>query len=42
MILTHRGFLHNTTVPTLIRQFAEEHVPRTGWVTLEDLVHRRR
>ena len=37
IILTHKGFLQNTTVSTLIGQFAEEHVPGTGWVTLENL-----
>jgi regulator of nonsense transcripts 1 len=41
MILTNRGFLQETTEATLVGQFAKEHVPRTGWVTLEDLDRRR-
>ena len=41
MILTRRGFLEGTTIKTLIGQFAEEHVPETGWVTLEELFQRQ-
>ena len=38
MILTHRLFLQNKgAAKTLVGKFAKEHVPRTGWVTLEDL-----
>ncbi|KAF9787500.1 AAA domain-containing protein [Thelephora terrestris] len=41
MILTHRKFLQKKAVAeTLVGQFAKEHVPRTGWVTLEALVRR--
>ena len=41
MILTRRGFLEGTTIKTLIGQFAEEHVPKTQWVTLEELFQRQ-
>ncbi|KAF9787499.1 P-loop containing nucleoside triphosphate hydrolase protein [Thelephora terrestris] len=42
VILTHRLFLQKKGVAkTLVGQFAKEHVPKTGWVTLEDLVLRR-
>jgi len=38
MICTHRGFLQNKSVgKTLVGKFAKEHVPKTGWVTLEAL-----
>ena len=38
VICTHRGFLLNRSVAdTLVGQLAKEHVPRTGWVTLEAL-----
>jgi superfamily I DNA and/or RNA helicase len=38
MICTNRGFLQNKGVArTLIGKLAKEHVPRTGWVTLEAL-----
>jgi len=38
MILTNRWFVQKKAVAnTLIGQFAKEHVPRTGWVTLEDV-----
>ena len=38
MICTNRGFLQNKRVAkTLVGQLAKEHVPRTGWVTLEAL-----
>ena len=38
MICTHRGFLLNRSVAdTLVGQLAKEHVPVTGWVTLEAL-----
>ena len=42
MILTHRGFLQKkSVVKTLVGQFAKEHVPKTGWVTLRDLAHNK-
>ena len=42
MICTHRGFLQNRSVAgTLVGQLAKEHVPRTGWVTLQDLATQR-
>ena len=42
MILTHREFLQYWDVAkTLVGLFAKEHVPKTGWVTLEDLAFRR-
>lgn len=38
MILTQRGFLQNKAVAkTLVGHLAKEHVPRTGWVTMEAL-----
>ena len=38
VILTHRLFLQNRdAAETLVGQFGREHVPRTGWVTLENL-----
>ena len=38
MICTNRGFLQNKRVAkTLVGQLAKEHVPKTGWVTLEAL-----
>jgi len=42
MICTHRMFLQKKAVAmTLVGKLAKEHVPKTGWVTLEDLVTRR-
>ena len=42
MILTHREFLRYWDVAkTLVGQFAKEHVPKTEWVTLEDLASQR-
>ena len=42
MILTHREFLQYWDVAkTLVGQFAKEHVPKTGWVTLDDLTFYR-
>ncbi|KAF9647979.1 hypothetical protein BDM02DRAFT_3097219, partial [Thelephora ganbajun] len=42
MICTHRGFLQNKSVGrTLVGQLASEHVPKTGWVTLECLATQR-
>jgi regulator of nonsense transcripts 1 len=42
VILTHRGFLQRKSVAkTLVGQFAKEHVPKTGWVTLRDLALNR-
>ena len=42
VILAHRGFLQKKAVArTLVGQLAKEHVPKTSWVTLEDLVHCR-
>jgi len=38
MICTHREFLQNKAVArTLFGKLAKEHVPKTGWVTLEAL-----
>ena len=38
MICTHRLFLQKQMVArTLVGKLAKEHVPRTGWVTLEAL-----
>ena len=38
MICTHRLFLQKKPVArTLVGKLAKEHVPRTGWVTLEAL-----
>lgn len=42
MICTNRGFLQNKRVAkTLVGKLAKEHVPKTGWVTLEDLAAHR-
>lgn len=42
MICTNRGFLqHRNVAKTLVGQLAKEHVPRTGWVTLEALALQR-
>ena len=42
MILTRREFLqHWDVAKTLVGQFAKEHVPKTEWVTLEDLAFHR-
>ena len=42
VICTNRGFLQNKSVAgTLVGQLAKEHVPRTGWVTLQDLAAQR-
>jgi len=42
MICTNRGFLQNKRVAkTLVGELAKEHVPRTGWVTLEALATQR-
>ena len=38
VICTNRGFLQRpSVVRTLVGQLANEHVPRTGWVTLQAL-----
>ena len=38
MICTNRGFLQRPSVAgTLVWKLAEEHIPRTGWVTLQAL-----
>jgi superfamily I DNA and/or RNA helicase len=42
MICTHRLFLqHKSVAMTLVGKFAKEHVPATGWVTLEALAAQR-
>ena len=42
MICTNRGFLqHKSVAETLVGQFAKEHVPKTGWVTLRALATQR-
>jgi len=42
MICTNREFLQNAhAAETLIGQLAKEHVPKTGWVTLEALAAQR-
>jgi len=42
VICTNRGFLLRKTVAkTLVGQLAKEHVPKTGWVTLEALAAQR-
>lgn len=42
VILTQREFLQYYDVAkTLVGQFAKEHVPKTEWVTLEDLIFDR-
>jgi len=41
MICTKRGFLQDEGVAwTLVGKLAKEHVPKTGWVTLEALATR--
>ena len=42
VICTNRGFLQNKSVAgTLVGQLAKEHIPRTGWATLQDLATQR-
>jgi len=42
VILTHRMFLQRPAVArTLVGKFAKEHIPKTGWITLQSLFHNR-